>query len=130
VPVPKPPARTAAAEQVQRGSLVFQDYGCLLCHGAHVMGARKRVLGGGVPDLRYMPAAIHEEWHGIVLDGNRRPRRMASKQRAAPSRRPCAGVEVARSGDSRSFSSADSRRTRPPPGHVRLAAGNETLPRC
>ena len=35
------------------------------------MGAEARVLGGGLPDLRYMPTAVHAEWQGIVLGGSR-----------------------------------------------------------
>ena len=31
------------------------------------------MLGGGIPDLRYMPASVHQQWPGIVLDGSRRP---------------------------------------------------------
>ncbi len=70
-PVPKPPVRTANAEQVERGNLLYHDYACMACHGQYVMGAEARVLGGGVPDLRYTPASVHAEWQAIVLDGSR-----------------------------------------------------------
>ena len=36
------------------------------------MGLGERRRNGAVPDLRYLPAEVHEEWHGIVLGGNRR----------------------------------------------------------
>ena len=69
--VPRPPPRTAQTEQVERGRLLFMDFGCEACHGAHVMGIEERRLDGGVPDLRYMPPEVHEEWHGVLLGGNR-----------------------------------------------------------
>jgi len=77
-PVPRPPARTASAEQVQHGELLFQDYGCDMCHGAHAIGAFERKLDGAVPDLRYAPAEVHAEWRGILLGGSRKLRGMPS----------------------------------------------------
>ena len=72
-PVPKPPARTANTEEVQRGAGLFVDYGCHLCHGGEAMGWESRQRGNGaIPDLRYIPASVHEEWQGVVLGGNRR----------------------------------------------------------
>ena len=71
-PVPKPPPRTASAEQVERGLSLYARFGCQLCHGRSVIGVEERILGGAIPDLRYMPAAVHEEWQGIVLGGSRR----------------------------------------------------------
>ena len=28
-------------------------------------------MGGGIPDLRYAPPAVHDQWNEIVLDGAR-----------------------------------------------------------
>lgn len=30
-----------------------------------------RALGGGLPDLRYMPPSAHQEWDPVVLEGTR-----------------------------------------------------------
>jgi len=78
VPVPKPPARTASADEVARGSNLWADMSCELCHGPHVLGIGARRLDGAVPDLRYAPASVHTEWTGIVLGGNRRMKGMPS----------------------------------------------------
>ena len=80
IPVPRPPARTASAEQVEQGRLLFDDLGCASCHGWGVFGMGERKLEGAIPDLRYIPASVHEEWHGVVLGGNRAPQGMPSFQ--------------------------------------------------
>ena len=72
-PVPEPPARTASAEQVERGNVLFADQGCEICHGAYAMGSHTRSNeNGAVPDLRYLPGDGHELWHGVVLGGSLR----------------------------------------------------------
>ena len=77
-PVPRPPPRATSAEQVERGAEVWLNLGCEICHGEHVIGVGPRDLPGALPDLRYMAKATHEEWHGIVLGGNRRLQGMPS----------------------------------------------------
>ena len=73
-PVPKPPARTASAEEIARGGILFGDQGCDLCHGGHAIGSYERnIANGTVPDLRYAPPEVHAQWHAIVVGGSRRP---------------------------------------------------------
>ena len=69
--VPKPPPRTATSEQVQLGKRIYIEQGCETCHGPEAMGTGQRMLGGGIPDLRYTPPAVHEQWNEIVLEGAR-----------------------------------------------------------
>ena len=72
-PVPRPPARTASAEQINRGRILFGDQGCDLCHGGHAIGSYERnIANGTVPDLRYLPPELHAQWHSIVVGGSRR----------------------------------------------------------
>ena len=42
----------------------------------------KRLLGGGIPDLRYMPAPIHGDWNDIVIEGARKIQGMPSFKKA------------------------------------------------
>ena len=69
-PVPRPPARTASKQQVEHGEEMWPT--CGHCHGSQAMGVGPRDLPGAVPDLRYVSAKTHAEWHGIVLGGNQR----------------------------------------------------------
>jgi len=78
-PVPRPPARTASREQIERGRALFEEIACAYCHGNKVFGVGRQMeaadssrLPGAVPDLRYMAEQTHAEWHGIVLAGNRK----------------------------------------------------------
>ena len=72
-PVPEPPARTANAEQINKGGVLYSDLGCELCHGSWAIGSFERNSEqGAVPDLRYMPADAHALWHGIVVGGSMR----------------------------------------------------------
>ena len=71
-PIPKPPARTASAEQIDQGANLYNnEMACMGCHGSRVLGVGARVLGGGIPDLRYAPTEVHAQWNTIVLDGAR-----------------------------------------------------------
>ena len=77
LPSPEPPSLEKwTAAQVEQGELLWSTAGCEVCHGAHAMGIRKRELDGVIPDLRYAPAEVHEQWHAIVLGGIRRDRGM------------------------------------------------------
>ncbi len=71
VAVPRPPPRTGTDEQIERGTSLWRDLGCEICHGGRVLGIGRRELDGQIPDLRYMPRDVHKEWHGVVLGGNR-----------------------------------------------------------
>jgi quinohemoprotein ethanol dehydrogenase len=71
--VPKPPVETASQSQIERGREVLDKYMCWGCHGGQTLdGAGGWVLNGAVPDLRYMPQDVHDQFMGIVLGGSRR----------------------------------------------------------
>lgn len=71
--VPKPPVQTASAEVIGRGEDTVWKFACWSCHGGPSLdGSHAWILAGAVPDLRYMPADVHEEFLGIVLAGSHR----------------------------------------------------------
>jgi quinohemoprotein ethanol dehydrogenase len=70
--VPKPPAQTASAEVIQRGAGVFGKFMCEDCHSPQADGTGAWVVNGAIPDLRYMPAEVHDQFLGIVLGGGHR----------------------------------------------------------
>ena len=57
---PEPPPATAPAELVANGERLYYDY-CFVCHGDNA------VSGSTIPDLRYMDAATHQAFAGIVM---------------------------------------------------------------
>ena len=71
VPVPEPPPQTAETNTITRGKNLYKEVGCHFCHGINAVSR-----GGSVKDLRYLSAATHAEWHGIVLGGSRRNKGM------------------------------------------------------
>jgi quinohemoprotein ethanol dehydrogenase len=71
-PVPKPPAQTADADAIRHGALVYSKFSCNDCHSPNADGAGAWVVGGAIPDLRYMPAEVHGQFLGIVLGGSHR----------------------------------------------------------
>jgi quinohemoprotein ethanol dehydrogenase len=70
--VPKPPEQTASAEVIKTGSRLFVQYTCENCHSPQADGAGAWVLNGAIPDLRYMPADVHDQFFAIILGGSRR----------------------------------------------------------
>ncbi len=70
IPIPKPPALTATAEQIQVGRDLYHGY-CTGCHGATAVGNKL------TPDLRYMSAETHAQFNAIV-SGSRRVEGMPS----------------------------------------------------
>lgn len=72
-PVPKPPLQTVSADVISRGAQVVVNYGCDGCHGGPQLdGSGAWILNGAVPDLRYMPIDVHEQFAAIVLGGTHR----------------------------------------------------------
>ena len=71
VPVPKPPARTATADQVKKGAVLWgrTGYACHTCHGDDMEAMRPTRQPGAPPDLRYMPVEMHGIWQEILLGG-------------------------------------------------------------
>ena len=68
-PVPKPPVQTADARTIQQGAAVFTRFMCEDCHSPQADGSGAWVVDGAIPDLRYMPADVHEQWLAIVMAG-------------------------------------------------------------
>lgn len=60
---PSTPAAVVAGKQLWKAS------GCASCHGARASSRGMRALNGGIPDLRYAPAEVHDMWLGIVFGG-------------------------------------------------------------
>lgn len=72
-PVPKPPVQTASKEVIEMGRQVLVNNECFGCHGGVTLdGSGEWSLNGAVPDLRYMPREIHDQFFAIVLGGMRR----------------------------------------------------------
>ncbi len=68
-PVPKPPAQTADAATIKEGQELYKTFYCDGCHSPHLDGSGAWVLNGAIPDLRYAPPDVHEQWYAIVLAG-------------------------------------------------------------
>jgi quinohemoprotein ethanol dehydrogenase len=70
--VPKPPTQTASAATVSRGEAAFSKFLCDDCHSPQADGSGAWVVDGAIPDLRYMPREVHEQFLAIVLAGSHR----------------------------------------------------------
>ena len=68
-PVPKPPAQTADAATIKEGEKLYRTFYCDGCHSPNLDGSGAWVLNGAIPDLRYAPADVHDDWYAIVLRG-------------------------------------------------------------
>jgi len=68
-PVPKPPAQEANTETIHEGEQLYKTFYCSGCHSPDLDGSGAWVLDGAVPDLRYAPPDVHEQWYAIVLAG-------------------------------------------------------------
>lgn len=71
-PVPRPPEQTADAATVKHGQEVFEKFMCGDCHSPQADGSGQWRLNGTIPDLRYMPPEVHEQFLAIVLGGTHR----------------------------------------------------------
>ncbi len=70
--IPRPPAQTASSEQIARGAKVFLRFWCDDCHSPRADGTGAWVVNGAIPDLRYMPPEVHDQFMGIVYGGSHR----------------------------------------------------------
>ena len=70
--VPKPPEQTADAATIERGQKVFEKFMCDDCHSPDADGSGQWRVNGTIPDLRYMPADVHDQFLAIVLGGTHR----------------------------------------------------------
>jgi quinohemoprotein ethanol dehydrogenase len=68
-PVPKPPAQTANEATIKEGEKLYSTFYCDGCHSPNLDGSGAWVLNGAIPDLRYAPADVHDDWYAIVLGG-------------------------------------------------------------
>ena len=66
-----PPPRVNDPEAIARGKQLYSDR-CMVCHGDGAVG------GGVTPDLRYMDAAKHQAWLGVVIGGMHQQKGMVS----------------------------------------------------
>jgi quinohemoprotein ethanol dehydrogenase len=71
-PIPKPPLLTASAEEISRGEKVFDKFICGDCHSPRADGSGAWVVNGAIPDLRYMPPDVHDQFVAIVFGGSHR----------------------------------------------------------
>jgi quinohemoprotein ethanol dehydrogenase len=75
-PVPRPPAQTASADAIKAGAELYNKHFCFDCHSPNADGSGAWTVDGAIPDLRYMPSAVHGQWNNIVLRGSHRNRGM------------------------------------------------------
>jgi len=68
-PVPKPPEQTADAKTIAEGEAMYRKFVCDGCHSPGLDGSGAWVENGAIPDLRYAPPEVHENWYAIVLGG-------------------------------------------------------------
>jgi quinohemoprotein ethanol dehydrogenase len=70
--IPRPPEQTADAATIARGQKVFYKFMCDDCHSPDADGGGQWQLNGTIPDLRYMPPDVHDQFLAIVLGGTHR----------------------------------------------------------
>jgi quinohemoprotein ethanol dehydrogenase len=71
-PVPQPPAQTYSQDVIDKGRALYSKHFCSDCHSPEADGSGAWTVDGGIPDLRYMPPAVHRQWNAIVMNGSRR----------------------------------------------------------
>ncbi len=74
--VPRPPQQTGTARQIALGAKVYDKFFCQKCHSPEADGSGAWALNGEVPDLRYMPNSIHQQFMAILLGGTHREQGM------------------------------------------------------
>jgi quinohemoprotein ethanol dehydrogenase len=75
-PVPRPPQQTGTARQIALGAKVYNKFFCQKCHSPEADGSGAWALNGEVPDLRYMPNSVHQQFMAILLEGTHREQGM------------------------------------------------------
>ena len=68
--VPRPPEQKASLETIREGEKLYVTFYCEGCHSPGIDGSGAWILDGAVPDLRYAPADVHQDWYQIVLGGS------------------------------------------------------------
>jgi quinohemoprotein ethanol dehydrogenase len=69
-PVPQPPEQPGSVQQIAEGARVYNKFFCQKCHSPEADGSGAWVLNGEVPDLRYMPRDVHQQFNSVVLGGS------------------------------------------------------------
>jgi quinohemoprotein ethanol dehydrogenase len=69
-PVPEPPKQTASKSVIQQGKVLYETHMCGGCHSPGLDGSGAWTVDGAVPDLRYAPPDVHEQWDAIVFAGS------------------------------------------------------------
>jgi quinohemoprotein ethanol dehydrogenase len=75
-PVPRPPARIGTPAVIAQGETLFETHMCGGCHGPGLDGSGAWTVDGAVPDLKYAPPEVHQQWDAIVLGGSHREQGM------------------------------------------------------
>ncbi len=68
-PVPQPPKQIGDEQMIKQGAQLYRTWVCDGCHSPGTDGSGAWVLNGAVPDLRYAPPEVHQQWQAIVLAG-------------------------------------------------------------
>src|SRR5215470_3430133 len=69
-PVPKPPEQKATLKTIQDGERLYVSFYCEGCHSPSIDGSGAWVEDGAIPDLRYAPPQVHQDWYQIVMGGS------------------------------------------------------------
>jgi quinohemoprotein ethanol dehydrogenase len=75
-PVPLPPEQPGTMQQIAEGARIYNEFYCQKCHSPQADGSGAWVLDGEVPDLRYMPRDVHDQFMAVVLGGTHREQGM------------------------------------------------------
>ncbi|GBL58042.1 alcohol dehydrogenase [Pseudomonas citronellolis] len=67
--IPLPSKQPTSVENTLAGKSLWKLSSCYSCHGAHVATRGRRILNGGIPDLRFAPSEVHDMWLGILFGG-------------------------------------------------------------
>lgn len=72
--IPRPPIQHVSEQVIDEGHKLYNDHLCKGCHSPDLDGSGAWVDAengndGAIPDLRYMPANVHQQWDAIVLAG-------------------------------------------------------------
>ena len=76
--VPKPPDQIGTAADVAEGRDLYETHLCSGCHAPGLDGSGAWTVNGAIPDLRYAPPDVHQQWDAIVLGGSHTAQGMLS----------------------------------------------------
>ncbi len=69
-PIPEPPKQTASEAVIKQGEGLYELHMCGGCHSPGLDGSGAWTVNGAVPDLRYAPPEVHDQWDAIVFAGS------------------------------------------------------------